>query len=385
LKFRYKSIKFALQFTYFEHYVSMKTIFKALGIGSLAFLASCNNGNQWKIDGKITGLTENDIVILEGNNQGYWYPMDTLEMKADGSFKYSHEAQGYPDIYRLRVNSSSLYFPIDSIESVTITAEAPNIAAKHSISGTPQARNLMIVDSLLVDAANRLGASAVPNNEPLKRELGQMLLSDPAGIVTYYIISKKVNGTPLFNPADKQDLRYIGAVANAFNDLRPADPRTSYLRRLFLANRVPEMPVGNDIQVTEIKAFDIKRFDNTGKEYSLLDLTESGKVVLLNFTAYAAEESPAFNVALNKVYEKYHNQGFEIFQVSLDENEYAWKQTAKNLPWITVLNSVADGTQILSQYNVSSLPTVFLFNRNGELVERVNDISQLDAAIAKLI
>ena len=108
-------------------------------------------------------------------------------------------------------------------------------------------------------------------------------------------------------------------------------------------------------------------------------------MVLLNFTAYAAEESPAFNVALNKVYEKYHNQGFEIFQVSLDENEYAWKQTAKNLPWITVLNSVADGTQILSQYNVSSLPTVFLFNRNGELVERVNDISQLDAAIAKLI
>ncbi|MDE7145409.1 MAG: hypothetical protein K2O30_04575, partial [Duncaniella sp.] len=93
----------------------------------------------------------------------------------------------------------------------------------------------------------------------------------------------------------------------------------------------------------------------------------------------------AFNVALNDVYSKYHNQGFEIFQVSLDENEYAWKQTAKNLPWITVLNSVADGPQILSQYNVSTLPTIFLFNRRGELVERVTDISKLDSAIAKLL
>lgn len=363
----------------------MKTILKALSFASIAFLASCSSKNEWKIDGKITGLNDNDLVILEGNNQGYWYPMDTLELKEDGSFKHSNPTTGYPDIYRLRVNSSALYFPIDSIETITITAQAPDIATNHTISGSPLARNLMIVDSLLMDAANRNGAASVASDDALKRELGHILLADPAGIVTYYIISKKVNGTPLYNPANKLDLRYIGAVANAFNDLRPSDPRTSYLRRLFLANRVTENTATPNIPVTEIKAFDIKRFDNTGKEYSLLDLTESGKVVLLNFTAYTAEDSPAFNIALNKVYEKYHNQGFEIFQVSLDEDEYAWKQTAKNLPWITVLNSVADGAQILSQYNVNSLPTVFLFNRNGELVERVTDISKLDSSIANLL
>lgn len=364
----------------------MKAIFKALGIGSIAFLASCGNSNEWKIDGKISGLTDNDIVILEGNNQGYWYPMDTIDVKSDGSFKYARKAQGYPDIYRLRVNESAIYFPIDSIENVTIVAEAPDIASNHTLAGSPQARNLMKVDSILNAAVAKNGVSSLPTDETLKKELGHMLLADPAGIVTYYIISKKVNGQPLYNPSDRQDIRFIGAVANAFNDNRPTDPRTAYLRRLFLSNRLPGISnTGSDIEVNEVKAFDIKRFDNTGKEHSLLDLTESGKVVLLNFTAYAAEESPAFNVALNDVYSKYHNQGFEIFQVSLDENEYAWKQTAKNLPWITVLNSVADGSQILSQYNVSTLPTIFLFNRRGELVERVTDISQLDSAVAKLL
>lgn len=364
----------------------MKAIFKALGVGSIVMLASCNHSNEWKIDGKISGLADNDMVILEGNNQGYWYPMDTIDVNSDGSFKYTREAQGYPDIYRLRVNNSALYFPIDSIENITITAEAPDIAANHTLAGSPQARNLIKVDSLLNATAAKNGAESLLNDESLKKELGNMLLADPAGIVTYYIISKKINGKPLFNPSDRQDIRFIGAVANAFNDNRPSDPRTSYLRRLFLSNRLPGVSkAGSNIEVNEVKAFDIKRFDNTGKEYSLLELTESGKVVLLNFTAYAAEESPAFNVALNNVYSKYHNQGFEIFQVSLDEDEYAWKQTAKNLPWITVLNGVADGAQILSQYNVTSLPTIFLFNRNGELVERVTDISTLDSSVAKLL
>lgn len=107
--------------------------------------------------------------------------------------------------------------------------------------------------------------------------------------------------------------------------------------------------------------------------------------MILNFTAYATEWSPAFNVELNKVYEKYRQQGLEIYQVSVDENEYAWKQTAKNLPWITVLNNVAEGGKVLQQYNVGALPTTFVFNRNGELVQRVLDIDDLDSAVAKCL
>ena len=71
--------------------------------------------------------------------------------------------------------------------------------------------------------------------------------------------------------------------------------------------------------------------------------------------------------------------------MSVDENEYAWKQTAKNLPWVTVLNNVAEGGKVLQQYNVGSLPTTFVFNRNGELVQRVLDIADLDSAVAKCL
>ncbi len=69
--------------------------------------------------------------------------------------------------------------------------------------------------------------------------------------------------------------------------------------------------------------------------------------------------------------------------MAFDSDEYAWKQTAKNLPWITVLNGAADGDKALRDYNVGSLPAVFIFDRNGDVVERVTDMSTLDSSVAR--
>ena len=363
----------------------MNNTSKFIALSLSVLLASCGSGNKWHLNGTITGLSDDDMVVLEGNNQGYWYPMDTIKVSSSGSYSYSHEAQGYPDIYRLRVGDKSVYFPIDSIETVTLSAEAPDIDIRYTLSGSPQAANLVRVDSLIVAAAKD-GAASVTANADLKRQLGQMIVADPAGIVTYYIINKSVAGKPLFNPAVKDDLKMIGAVANAFNERRPEDPRTGYLRRLFLSNRTksPSQPENTNLPVAnEVRAFDIRLFDNTGKEHSLLDVTSKGNVVILNFTAYTADGSPAFNMALNKIYEKYHSQGLEIFQVSLDNDEYAWKQTAKNLPWITVFNGPNDGDKAIRDYNVGSLPAIFIFDRNGDVVDRVTDMASLESAVSR--
>lgn len=364
----------------------MKSIFRIALLGMAAVAVSCsNNGPQWHLNGSIEGLSDNDNIILEANNQGYWYVVDTIQAK-NGKLDYAGDIHGYPDIFRLRVGESSVYFPVDSIETVTINATAPDIAATHTLSGSPQAINLAKVDSMLTATAATMGVKAMVNDEALKRELAQMILADPAGVVSYYIISKSIGDTPLYNPAQSVDNRIIGAVANAFNTQRPDDPRTKYLTSLFLRNRRPSASTeGTKMEAQLIKAFEIDLYDHTGKRHSLLELTESGRPVILSFTAYSADWSPAFNVELNKVYSKYHPQGLEIYQVSVDDDEYAWKQAAKNLPWITVYNNVSDGGKVLRQYNVGQVPTTFVFNREGELVERVLDIADLDSAVAKVM
>lgn len=367
----------------------MKTIFRSalLAVAALAAVSCSNNGPQWHLKGSIEGLSEDDNIILEANNQGYWYVVDTIKASKNGAIDYAGDVHGYPDIFRLRVGNSSVYFPIDSIETVTVSATAPDIAANHTLAGSPQAVNLAKVDSLLTATAATKGVKAMVNDEELKRQLAQMILADPAGVVSYYIISKSIGDTPLYNPSVTMDHRIIGAVANSFNTLRPDDPRTKYLTSLFLNNRRPATVSADapKMQAQLIKAFEIDLYDHTGKRHSLLELTESGRPVILSFTAYTADWSPAFNVELNKVYTKYHPQGLEIYQVAVDDDEYAWKQAAKNLPWITVYNNVSDGGKVLRQYNVGQVPTTFVFNRDGELVERVLDIADLDSAVAKVM
>ncbi len=107
--------------------------------------------------------------------------------------------------------------------------------------------------------------------------------------------------------------------------------------------------------------------------------------MVLNFTAYGAEASPAFNLELAKVYDAHKAEGLEIYQVSVDDDEFLWKQAARNLPWITVYNSPKDGAETLLKYNVGQIPATYVINRNGELVERVPDVTKLETTVRRYL
>jgi len=350
---------------------------------ALAGTVACSGGNEWTVDGRIEGA-DGQTMIVEASDNGRWYAIDSVKLDASGNFKVCHEASGYPDIYRLRLGDKTLYFPIDSVETVTVMSKADAFDQEYTLAGSPSAEMLMAVDRKLIDAISHRGINALANDTLLKRELGGMLLGNPAGIVSYYIINKRIGGVSIFNPANQGDLRIIGAVANAFDRFRPDDPRTAYLRNLYLSNRRRVTAVNPDtIYAGEVNIFEIKLHDNRGIVRSLKELASAGKVVLLNFTAYGAEESPAFNRELNRVYEKYRERGFEIYQVSVDSDEYQWRQAAANLPWITVYNPTTDeGTRNLLNYNIIDIPVSFVIDRKGEVVERVAGVDNLDRAVA---
>ena len=124
--------------------------------------------------------------------------------------------------------------------------------------------------------------------------------------------------------------------------------------------------------------------DNHGKMQKLSEVAKQGKVVLLNFTMYSAEFSPAFNKELADIYKRYAGN-LEIFQVSVDPDEFVWRQSAANLPWITVLDPASVQSLNLSSYNVMALPTSFIIDRNGEIVDRVDDATKLASTVAKYI
>ena len=88
---------------------------------------------------------------------------------------------------------------------------------------------------------------------------------------------------------------------------------------------------------------------------------------------------------LRELYNKYHAQGFEIYQVSVDPDEHFWKTQTAAIPWISVRDENGTNSQILAQYNVQSIPTFFIIGKDNVLKKRDAQIKDLDAEIKSLL
>jgi peroxiredoxin len=355
-------------------------------IACIAILLTSCGGNEFKVSGTIDGATDTTRLVLESSNNGRWLIVDSVKPSGSGDFKVAEKAPQFADIYRLRYGDKAIYFPIDSIDDIHIKGNLKAFDTDYTLSGSDNAVAVMNIDRKARSIAPLQGASYDAAVAAWKRDLANQILRDPSGIVAYYIINKYINDRPLYDAGDKDDLKIIGAVANAFNTFKPNDPRTAFLVNTLLTNKRAASAASakmDTMYVSETPIIDIKLQDKNGKMQSLASITGKGKVVILNFMVYSADFSPVFNKVLADVYRKHQASGFEIFQIGYDDDEFQWRQSAKNLPWITVYDPEGVQSRNLSAYNVTQIPTVFIINRKGEIVERVQDITKLDASVSK--
>lgn len=369
--------------SFIDKFISMKSTFALISGAAVAvLLAACGNSGKWTVKGAVADAG-GSTMYLEAPGPIGWYPVDSVALEGSGSFSISMPAPVAPEIYRLRLGEDAVYFPVDSTETVTVNASASTFATDYTLGGSTGAEMFMHVDSRVREAASADAAA----DSLMKRELSAMMLGDPAGLVSYYIVQKRyADGRPVFDPADRTDLRMIGAVANAYTERYPESPRTKYLSNLFLANRSAQFPrtsfVSDTLHVDEIPFFDITLYDRDGKQRSLSATAADNRVVVLCFTAYTSEASPVLNLELGKLYERYHDRGLEIFQVGVDPDQYQWATSAANLPWITVYQSPASPASHLTGYNVRSVPAVFVI-AGGELTDRVADMESLSSVVGR--
>ena len=88
---------------------------------------------------------------------------------------------------------------------------------------------------------------------------------------------------------------------------------------------------------------------------------------------------------MREIYNKYHAQGLEIYQISLDTDEHFWKQQTAALPWISVRETEGLSSRSLMVYNVQSLPEFFIIDRGNNLVKRSQQVKDIEAEIKSLL
>ena len=58
----------------------MKKFISVAFFGAVLALSSCHHDKEWGINGKISGISPEQTVLIEGINQGSWYLIDTLKV-----------------------------------------------------------------------------------------------------------------------------------------------------------------------------------------------------------------------------------------------------------------------------------------------------------------
>ena len=367
-------------------------------------LVACDNTPKFKVQGEVNGA-QDKMLYLDLSGVTGVSVLDSVELGKDGSFSFSVNRPESPEFYRLRMEGKVVNFAVDSTETITIRTHADKFDTDYTIEGSEN--NLKIKELVLLQADLQKEVNQLAQNRDIPAGIAQdrlMSLVDnyknkvkreyifaaPNTTYAYFALFQTMNGYMIFDPlASKEDVKCFAAVATSMNNTYPHADRSRNLYNMVIkgmkntrAPRQETVEIDPNI-VKEADIIDIQLKDLKGNVRTLTEL--KGKVILIDFTVYNHTLSAAHNLALRELYNKYHSQGLEIYQISLDADEHFWKTSGDNLPWGCVRDANGAYSQYVSLYNVTDLPSAYLVGRDNVLNSRVEDIKELDAKIKSLL
>ena len=374
-------------------------------LGLCMFLFSaCNNSSDFTVKGVVAGA-DGQLMYLENVGISNVVTLDSIKLAPGGKFKFTEKRPEYPDFYRLRLNNQLINFAVDSTETISFVADAGTFATSYSVEGSENSKAIKAItlaqldanqaisrlrkeyeDKMISDTTYRTKVLAAA--DAYKEVARKYIYSAPMSTVAYFALFQQIDGLLFFDLYDRKDVKAYGAVATSYDHAYPESPRSKHLYNLTLQSMKvlrAQRPVDySNVETKEISFLDIELPDVRG-EVVKLSTVAPGKVVLINFTAYQTEWSPALNMALGELYTKYHDQGLEIYQVSLDSDFHFWRNGASNLPWVTVRDPQSVYSQVAGLYNVKQLPALFILDRKGNLVKRVEDVKKLETDVKAVL
>ena len=135
-----------------------------------------------------------------------------------------------------------------------------------------------------------------------------------------------------------------------------------------------------------MEAPEIAMPDSEGVERKLSDLR--GNVVLIDFWASWCGPCRRENPNVVRLYERFHDQGFEIYSVSLDKDREAWLKAIRDdrLSWPNHVSDLNGWTSSGGKtYGIRSVPSTVLVDRDGKVVARNLRGSDLERKLEQLL
>ena len=323
-------------------------------VAAALVMVGCNNAKTYVVEGHIEGAT-GELAIMDIN------ATETLATATveDGKFHFEVESKN-PMFAALTIDGNSV-LPI-------------------FLEGSP------IHVSGDMEKMEELAATGTPANDAftefnkIQRELVKPLYSGEASEDDFVALFTKMqeciqesyeaNKTNLWGAYLFVSNKYYEMSANEILEVIANFPKdVQKVKEIGIVKEYAEKMLKTDIgqPYTDITLPDVE-----GNEVSLKSVVEANKVVLLDFWASWCRPCMGEMPHLLEAYAKFHDKGFEIYGVSLDESAEAWRNTIdkQGMKWVNVSEVAGWNTPAVKDYSVNSIPANFLIDSEGKIIAK---------------
>ncbi len=361
------------------------------------FILKGNIESEEYLNLSIEELTVNDLRVL-----------DSIQTNSAGNFTYRKDIDD-AGFYIVRVDRNNFVtLLIEPGENIKLTGEAEDLPLTYEVKGSEGSEllsklnkrlhtNLAKVDSL---ADLYRESRYEPNFDQIHHELNkaytdifidhrefvkQFIKDNPYSLASIIALYQYFGNRVVLNK--NEDFEYFEKLSKTLSKKHPTNKhvidlkkRVSEIKRKRRQKEKAEekLAIGN-------LAPEIVLPDPEGNLISLSSLR--GNIVLIDFWASWHDPCQVQNEKLLEVYNKYKDQDFEIYGVSLDRTRKQWVSAIneKDLDWIHVSDLRYFNSPVVNLYNIQNIPYTLLIDREGKIVAKDVDHQELEEYLEDLL
>jgi thiol-disulfide isomerase/thioredoxin len=360
-------------------------------IAGLAISGCKNNINE--INGKLTNASKDEYIFLDELKGNELITVDSVRVSKDGSFSFTRKIK-FPSFYLIKTdNSNFLTLLLEPGEKINLTAYSDSLNYPISLSGSKGSELMASYNLVLRNTIRKLTSLRdiymqylnKPELPLVMERLDSMaqLYMDEINEYTRNFIDENINslvslvslyqqvapGEYILDP--QEDIDYFIKVDSSLWLLQPDyEPVKSLHEQVGeLISVAAEQDSFSHIPLGMEKAPEIALPDPEGDTIKLS--STRGSVVLIDIWAAWCGPCRRENPNLVRLYDLYHDKGFQIYQVSIDKTREAWLKGIKEddlEKWIHVSDLKYWGSVVVPLYKIESIPANFLLDREGNII-----------------
>ncbi|MGI9544410.1 MAG: redoxin domain-containing protein [Cyclobacteriaceae bacterium] len=365
----------------------------------IGLVAACQSevssgGSGPTLSGEVTYPREG-LVLLEKYGESDISVYDTIEVKGSGSFSQTIEVDA-PGFFRLNFYDIQMVDILIGTEDLEIIVDGNNPNGQSAVTGS---KDMVYFQELI-----NLGKQFQQNQASLNQQFvqarnsgdqatAQIAYSQLQSITGQYreeiksLARRMGNSLALMQVVGQLDGEKDFALLDSLGGVYEANPPDQAYTAKFLAYveqlRQQQKQLEN-IAIGKV-APEIALPSPDGEVIKLSSLR--GKIVLVDFWAQWCKPCRMENPNIVRVYNKYKDQGFEVFGVSLDRQHERWVQAIDEdgLDWTQVSDLKFWQSEAAQTYRVTAIPASFLLDEDGVIIAKNLRGPALEKKVAEVI